>query len=97
MTALTDRRYGFRWTTDALVEYLNKHLLVQRCFTVEMKALEQTKKDIMGNDENGDCPDSDDCHNQHCTSSRRSQQCIAEATQKPPSFIPLIQNETSNA
>jgi hypothetical protein len=90
MKAMTDRRYGFLWMTDSIFEYVQKHLIVQRCFGVEFEALKKKKKEIE-NSSTKDCPDLSDCQNKHCRSRKSKEQCTQTS---PPPFIPLIKKNT---
>lgn len=90
MTAMKDHRYGFRWMSDELFDFVQGHILVQRCFTKEMTILLDMKKVRMEEKSLGkDCSDPGDCANKHCQSRPASVSCT---TTRSPSFIPLIQN-----
>jgi hypothetical protein len=86
MEAMNDRRYGFRWMSDELLEYVQGHILVQRCFTKEMKTLLAAKA-RMEQSPGKDCSDPGDCSNKHCRSRPASVSCT---TTQSPSFLPLI-------
>ena len=88
MTAMTDRRYGFLWMTDSIFEYVQKHLIVQRCLSTEFNALQKKKKEIEDSP-NKDCPNLSDCQNKHCRSRNSKKQC--DQISAAP-FIPLVKN-----
>jgi len=89
--AIRDRRFGFRWMSDELLAFVEGHILVQRCFTKEMKVLREEKARLLdaGNDSGKDCPDPTDCTNKHC---QVRPQSISYTTTRSPPFTPLIEN-----
>jgi hypothetical protein len=85
MEAMKDQRFGYLWTDQSIFEYITKHELVNRCFVPELAALQALKEKLEA-DPKKDCPDSSDCHNQHCR--WRSRNLACESTP----HIPLISN-----